>query len=185
MEQGKTRRSKMTRYLLKTALIELMQEKPFKQITIKELCEKADLNRTTFYLHYSEQQEVLNDVVQEVLEKTSEYMKNVSPTAETVELIEAFLIYIQKNDLIFRTLLCSEDTAGFKDDFISYVLASIRDNLPDYGGVTCEPYVLAFLMNGCTHIIIEWIEREYALPPKDLAKIIFALCDSVKDADFR
>ncbi len=47
MEQKESRRVTMTKLLLKTALIELMQEKPFPQITIKELCERADLNRTT------------------------------------------------------------------------------------------------------------------------------------------
>ena len=47
MENKESRRTHMTKMLLKTALIELMQEKPFRQITIKELCERADLNRTT------------------------------------------------------------------------------------------------------------------------------------------
>ena len=55
MENKESRRVTMTKMLLKTALIELMQEKPFQQITIKELCEQADLNRTTFYLHSADQ----------------------------------------------------------------------------------------------------------------------------------
>ena len=62
MEQKESRRVTMTKLLLKTALIELMQEKPFPQITIKELCERADLNRTTFYLHYADQTAVLREI---------------------------------------------------------------------------------------------------------------------------
>ena len=42
MENKESRRTQMTKMLLKTALIELMQEKPFRQITIKELCERAE-----------------------------------------------------------------------------------------------------------------------------------------------
>ena len=43
-----------TQNLLKTGLIELMQEKPVQQITVKELVEHVDLNRGTFYLHYKD-----------------------------------------------------------------------------------------------------------------------------------
>ena len=65
MENKESRRVTMTKMLLKTALIELMQEKPFQQITIKELCEQADLNRTTFYLHYADQSAVLREIEDE------------------------------------------------------------------------------------------------------------------------
>ena len=84
MEQKKSRRVKMTKLLLKTALIELMQEKPFSQITIKELCERADLNRTTFYLHYADQTAVLREIEDEATQKTIEYMKEHSTKSWTV-----------------------------------------------------------------------------------------------------
>ena len=54
MGKPESRRTQMTRRLIRTALIELMGEKTFERITIKELCERADVNRTTFYLHYSD-----------------------------------------------------------------------------------------------------------------------------------
>lgn len=76
------RRAQMTRLLLRTALVELMQEKPFNQITIKEICEQADLNRTTFYLHYADQFALLSDVENEVCQKTLETLKNVKPAAD-------------------------------------------------------------------------------------------------------
>ena len=68
------RRTQMTKLLLRTALIELMQEKPITQITIRALCEKADLNRTTFYLHYTDQMALLEDVERQVMEQTVEHM---------------------------------------------------------------------------------------------------------------
>lgn len=180
MERKETRRAQMTKLLLKTALIELMQEKPFKQITIKELCERADLNRTTFYLHYADQQGVLNDVEREVRKKTAEYMEKISPAAEAVELIEAFLSYVQKNDAIFRTLLLQGGGDGFELAFINYTLRVLKPNLPNYGDPARERYVLTFLMYGSVHIIIDWIESNYDLTAREIAKLIFDLCDSVK-----
>lgn len=181
MEQKESRRVKMTKLLLKTALIELMQEKPFSQITIKELCERADLNRTTFYLHYNNQSEVLKDIEQEAQEKAIDYMKNVGPDAKAVELIEAFLNYVKENPVLFHTLLISGESQTFKPEFIRYTLQEIRQNLPYYGDAHHEKYVLSFLMNGSIHVISDWIESDFDLSSKELAKMIYILCDSVRD----
>ena len=48
------RRVRKTRAILKQSLITLMKEKSIKHITVKELCEQSDINRGTFYLHYSD-----------------------------------------------------------------------------------------------------------------------------------
>ena len=45
-------RTRMTRKLLQKALVDLMREKPLKDITVKALCQQAEVNRSTFYLHY-------------------------------------------------------------------------------------------------------------------------------------
>ena len=182
MEQRETRRSQMTKKLLQTALIELMQEKPFKQINIKELCERADLNRTTFYLHYNDQQSVLNDIKKEIEKRTDDYMENVSPSAETVDYIEAFLSYIQKNALLFRTILCNEDAESFRMEFIQHTLDKVRGNLPHTGNPLQEKYMLTFLMQGSVHILIEWINSDFDITSRQAAGLIFSLCDSVRPA---
>ena len=170
MEQKESRRVTMTKLLLKTALIELMQEKPFPQITIKELCERADLNRTTFYRHYADQTAVLREIENDATQKTIEYMKHASPDAGTVELIERFLNYVKDSPMLFRTLLLSGERASF-----------IRENLPRYGDELHEKYVFIFLMEGSAHIITEWLRSDFDLPTAEIAKTIYALCDSARD----
>ncbi|MEG0765593.1 MAG: TetR/AcrR family transcriptional regulator, partial [Pseudoflavonifractor sp.] len=51
-EQKDDQRTRMTRRLLQQALVELMREKPLRSVTVKELCARAEVNRSTFYLHY-------------------------------------------------------------------------------------------------------------------------------------
>lgn len=53
------RRVKFTKMFLKESLIDLLEEKSIFKITIKEICEKADINRATFYAHYSDQYNLL------------------------------------------------------------------------------------------------------------------------------
>ena len=181
METKESRRVQMTKLLLKTALLELMQEKPFEQITIKELCEQADLNRTTFYLHYNDQRDVLSDIEKETMVKTVDYMKNVSPDADTIDQIETYLSYVKDNALIFRTLMTRPESKPFRQEIITYTLGNIRGNLPYYGDPEHERYVLTFLMEGSSHIMIEWMRQDFDLPAREVDQLIYRLCDSVKD----
>ena len=56
-----------TKNKLKSALVELLQEKKLDTITILELTEKASINRKTFYLHYKNIPSVLNDIEENVI----------------------------------------------------------------------------------------------------------------------
>ena len=54
MKKSNDRRIRYTRYALQNALIVCMQQKPFNRITVREICETADINRSTFYMHYKD-----------------------------------------------------------------------------------------------------------------------------------
>ena len=53
-DQKQDRRVRRTQKLLKDSLVTLMQEKEFKNISVKDITDRADLNRGTFYLHYTD-----------------------------------------------------------------------------------------------------------------------------------
>ena len=61
------RRIRRTKKLLKQALAQLMDEKEFKDITVRDITERADLNRGTFYLHYTDTYDILNKIENEIL----------------------------------------------------------------------------------------------------------------------
>ena len=173
------RRAQMTRLLLRTALIELMQKKPFNEITIKEICEQADLNRTTFYLHYTDQFALLADVENEVYQKTLETLKNVKPAADAPGIIETFLRYIKNNASLFRILFFDAGSEGFRSRFIQNMLQSLRVNIPLSCAAGEEPYILCFLMQGSVHMIMEWIKRDFDMDAGQLAHLVFRACNRV------
>ena len=61
------RRTRYTQMVLKKSLIEWMEQKPLAKITIKELCERADINRCTFYAHYRDQYDLLQQIEDEII----------------------------------------------------------------------------------------------------------------------
>ena len=70
--ENEDRRVRKTREVLKKSLISLMKEKNINSITVKELCEKADINRGTFYLHYVDVVNILNELEEELFKEFQE-----------------------------------------------------------------------------------------------------------------
>lgn len=59
MSERLDRRKRYTRKVLKESLISLLKDKPISSVTVKEICELADINRSTFYTHYNDQFDLL------------------------------------------------------------------------------------------------------------------------------
>ena len=103
MEAKTDRRIKRTRYLLVHALTSLMLKKSIKDISVKELCESVDINRGTFYLHYKDIYDMLEQTEQELLEQFEQVFKNYHPD-HTPDFpyplfVEIFQIIDQNSDL--------------------------------------------------------------------------------------
>ena len=71
MKKSNDRRIRYTRYALQNALIVCMQQKPFNRITVREICETADINRSTFYMHYKDIYELLDEIEEQVDRKST------------------------------------------------------------------------------------------------------------------
>ena len=179
MAAKNNRRTQMTRLLLRTALVELMRNQQFEKITIKEICEQADVNRTTFYLHYADQYALLLDIENEVQQKTLEYLQNVRPTSDAPGLIDAFLRYVREQAELFRIILCDAGSEDLRDRFIRNILENLRVNIPVSCGKDEEPYVLCYLMQGSVHMIMEWIRRDFNISSEQLASLIYQMCNRI------
>ena len=81
-------RKRYTQMVLKQSLLKLLKEKPVNKITVKEVCELSQLNRATFYAHYSDCFALLESIENELIgafERSLRYVNSFDVTA----LIEA------------------------------------------------------------------------------------------------
>ena len=67
------RRVKMTKSMMKEALLELLEKKPLDKITVKDVCENADVNRSTFYSYYESIEQLLLEIEDDVLNQLPMY----------------------------------------------------------------------------------------------------------------
>ena len=93
MATKNNRRILVTKKILKDSLMELMKEKPISKISIKEICDLSEMSRSTFYLHYQDQFELLADIEKEVLENTEKALGNLDNAFGTPDSIEVYLNY--------------------------------------------------------------------------------------------
>ena len=169
------------------ALIELLEKKDFEYITIKEICEKAGVNRSTFYLHYENTTDLLNETTQYITDNFLSYFstgeKNFSYDFEHCDLHNLFLItpeyilpylsYVKDNQRVFKTALRQFGTMNFdavyKKMFI-YIFDPIlkRFDFPEKE----RKYVMKFYLTGITAIVGEWLNDNCSLSEDDVSKII-------------
>ncbi|MDO4650248.1 MAG: TetR-like C-terminal domain-containing protein [Eubacteriales bacterium] len=170
------RRTILTKRILKETLIELMQNKPITKITIKEICEMADLSRSTFYLHYTDQFALLEDIENEVLHKTFDYLTEMNTETDSVASIEIFLDYVKSNRSTFGILLCQPENTAFQQNVTKALFSYLQNLVPSLKDGKQDSYLYTFMIHGSIHVIIDWIGRNFDVPAHDLAKLIFQAC---------
>ena len=75
--ERENQRVRITKRLLKEKLEELLMLKPINRITVKDLCQEAGINRSTFYQHYSDQYELLGEIESDIIGQTEEFISEV------------------------------------------------------------------------------------------------------------
>ena len=147
---GTDRRTRYTRSAIRQSLLTLMQQKPFAKITVTEICRLSEINRGTFYLHYYDLEDVLDDVIKEMIRDTTQVFDHVMcpeksrctyPFCRKVQESREFRILFSDETASSRLLerLCELS----KEDFITRLM---QNSLLSYEQAEA---VLYFQMNGC------------------------------------
>lgn len=157
------RRVKYTQMLLKDCLVLLMKDNPISKVSVKSLCDAADINRSTFYAHYSDQYALLkqleNDVIVE-LEKYISIQAFSKETAQTVEAMNQILVYIAKNADLFKVLLSDNGDSSFHRSIMLMAqqkTIEVLQNDKRIGARTSE-YLQGFVITGALNIVRKWLE---------------------------
>lgn len=170
------RRTQMTRQLFRDALIELLQIKPFQKITVKEICEQADLNRTTFYLHYTDQEQLLDEIVAVFEESLKKYFPPISDLTDRSRRLNDYLSYVKENYKIYRIIMSNDKAVSLRSRVLSDLLTDKIKEHKANGRSPEEKYVYYFILDGSISMVLHWIDNDFDLRPEDLARQIDELC---------
>lgn len=162
---------------MKAALLELMKETSFEKITVKRICERAGVNRGTFYSHYTDIYNMLNDAENylntELISITEEWSQN--PDHQNQSLFIPYLRYIRQHQYFYRISLANRKYLSvritFKPLWEQLVLPRCQQ-----AGITDEDelyyYFIAF-EGSITMVLRRWIETDCRESEQRLSGILW------------
>lgn len=155
------------------AFLSLLEHKDFEYITVKEICNTANVNRSTFYLHYETIGDLLDESVRYMNTQFLDYfpqgeesfIENIENTTikelylVTPKYLFPYLTYIQENKRLFQTAVRKSAALGMQDSFddlFVHVLNPIleRFHIPENE----KKYILRFYMGAILNVVNEWIK---------------------------
>ena len=171
------RRFRRTRALLRQGLIQLMETKDIKDISVKELSDLADINRGTFYLHYNDIYDMLGKMEDELFTEFNEILDRTLTTeaiSSETTLQEIFAFLERNRDFAKVTMGPHGDLA-----FVNRMKGLVKDriyNIPDVkNGNQDLVYIESFIISDCIGIIETWLNHPSPKPPEEIA----AMCNSL------
>lgn len=168
------RRIQMTKKLLKESVFELMEQKPLNKITIKEICENADVNRTTFYKYYGDQYMLVKDAENELLKKTSEFLKSLSSDEEKTKLLEEFLTYVRNNGDTFRILLDRNSDTDFRLRLMNVAMEKVMaEKYEPRIRNEDKKYIYCMIIMGAINTIGLWIDSKFDMPEDEMSSLMY------------
>lgn len=182
METTKPNRSvRRTQNLLQSCLLELMQKKPIGQISVRELTDAADLNRGTFYLHYKDIYDLLeqmeNDLLQEFIEIDRSHPPEAMGRQPLALLLDLFTFIADHEQFVTLILITNPDR-----QFVQKLEDVIRERcFRDWNILFSVPrsekseLYTAYLISGCIGVIEHWLKEGLAQPPQELAEYVNAM----------
>lgn len=171
------RRVRRTREQLKKAMTQLLLEKPVREITVRELTERADVNRGTFYAHYTDIYDMLEQMESELLAEFKAVLDRHAAedlTEDLSPLLSDVFCFVEKNRALMPVFLSQQTADRFLRRFSQVIYDKcLREwaGLYPLGDVSAPNYYLEFVVSGTVNLVGTWARRDFQEAPADMARL--------------
>ncbi|MEA4921161.1 MAG: TetR-like C-terminal domain-containing protein [Clostridiaceae bacterium] len=171
------RRVKYTKSLLKDSLIKLMQTNPISKISVKMLCEDADINRSTFYSHFDDQYDLLRWIEHGVIADFNAYINEHMlrrETKTTILILKQLLDYAAEDIDLFKVLLSNNGDTEFHEDLMSLVQGKLISDLRAEKNLSerSAEYLKIFVLATALQIVQKWLQDGMIESNQEIAELI-------------
>jgi len=186
MTEKLDRRKARTRQLLHDALMALLQEKSADSITVTDVADRADVNRGTFYLHYRDVGDMLQQLKDGVLDRVracvekldiSEAMRYIDreePYPASVSIFEE----IARHGEFLRITLGPQGDLSYarqlRELFVSRIHLKLKTLAPEDAAIPTD-YLIAYIASANFGLVLHWLDTGRELTPQQMAKMMVSL----------
>ena len=171
------------------ALIALLETKEYEYITIKEICHIANVNRSTFYLHYSNMNDLLEETIKSLNLSFNSHFKSKENESTIIskENIEDLLLinddhlipylnFIKENKNIYKVLKTYPQLFNANKTYDQMFRKLFVPIMNRFGlDEKWHKYLMDFYISGLTSIILDWVYDDCKIPVQEVSDFIKGL----------
>lgn len=174
------RRVKYTRMVLNESLIRFLESKDIAKITVTQICKDADINRSTYYAHFTDPFDQLAQLKAELLNDVAEYtqridLRQIPAIKRTYLVLKNLLEYVESKRHIFRILLEKSGDHNLQHEILRILgeKAFAMDEEPELSEDE-RNYRMIYASNGCFGMFYHWLMSETPISCDQLARMMAA-----------
>ncbi|MGN0974849.1 MAG: TetR/AcrR family transcriptional regulator [Gemmiger sp.] len=166
-----------TKRRLSEALLQLLTQKPARDITVRELTELAKVSRGTFYFHYSDIYDLLRQMEDdqlEALQAVASGLINGMDNDEPPQTLRALFDYLASNENLTRALLGPNGDPLLVERLKQVIEEKCVGALAreeEGGSEKTHEYLAGFAVSGCLGVVEKWLQSGCAEPPEKMARL--------------
>ena len=179
-EPHENRRVRMTKRLMKDALLELLEQQELSRISVTAICERADVHRSTFYKYYTEPVEVLHELENDFLFQIPLPPANLDIHSKDrfMQANSTFFDFVKENAQAFRILLSGSEDGSFANRLLEmicdrYIVGELN---PD---TLKARFIRLYIANGAIAMLREWIARDFPISSEQFAEMVYVFSRKV------
>ncbi|MEH6992785.1 TetR/AcrR family transcriptional regulator [Neobacillus drentensis] len=185
--------SKKTKENIQTCFLQLLKEKDFMKVSVRDITTFANINRGTFYLHYQDKYDLINQMEESLLSGLEKHLENLKPDILLVKAekgqismhaVEVFH-YIQMNVDFFKIFLGGNIHLGFqkrfKQFFMNHFIEKTIENIAVSSELTIpRDYLSSFATSAFLGLVEQWLENDLAESPSEMAEMYIQIIFFIK-----
>ena len=164
MEKKTDLRVIKTKNLIYNTLIELMKDKTFEEIKVSDICNKALINRSTFYSHYEDKYDLLVDFINslkdEFVTELNKNSSNLNTKEYYIELIKIFLNHIEERKEMYTSIMINNRNSIMMDILLSVVNNDLLKKMSkdEFKSSIPDDIIVKFYLGGVINLGVEWLK---------------------------
>ena len=177
-------KNRKTKQLIQQSFVRILEKKPFESITIGEITKTAKINRGTFYLHFQDKFDLLDQMEQQLISDLGAHLDKLQSSysphhtfeKQQENLASTLFCFIGMHSPILKIFLSDHGRAGFHIRFRDAFSEKVRINLEKIEGfgdklnVPIE-YFLSFITSAFLGLIEQWVQNDLDKTPSEMTKI--------------
>lgn len=168
------------------ALLALMEKKDFPYISVKEVCVKAEVSRSTFYLHYENTAELLAEAVEMIHERFHSSIPDADVRGSAIsdqprselffvkdKWLLPYLAFVEENKRVYKAIHTQMESFGAERTYEEFFQTVFSPILSRFGVEERKHgYIMTFYRHGLTAVLMKWVEDDCRERPEDIAAVI-------------